>query len=137
MNGYINYPQVLELALSVSSPKGECSIIVCVCTHSNSSNFRSNRYPLLQGGQRRSGFHASPRLLHMIGAAGIKPRPLYLRANALTTKSRAQKTKTKEFIVDKCYLHILIQRKWLRVAVNECCFMLQFCTVKIYWSGTT
>ena len=40
------------------------------------------RYPLLLGGQRQCGFKACPRLLHMTGAAGIKPQ---------TSRSRVQR----------------------------------------------
>ena len=43
---------------------------------------RSTWYPLLLLGQRRCGFKACPRLLHMTGAAGIEPR---------TARSRVQR----------------------------------------------
>ena len=54
---------------------------------------RSTRYPLLLGGQRRCGFIAFPRLLHMTSTAGIKPqtsrsRVLHLNHSATSSKSK-------------------------------------------------
>ena len=71
---YINYPQALELAHSVSSPWGERSAIFWSCIHLRSNNFHSTCYQLLLDVQRECGIKACPRLLHMTGAVGIEPQ---------------------------------------------------------------
>ena len=61
----INYPGIGTNSFTVSSPWGKCSAIFCSCSHSHTTTFHSNWYPLLLGGQRLS---------HMTGIAGIEPQ---------------------------------------------------------------
>ena len=83
---------------------------------------RSTRYQLLLGGQRRCGFKACVRLLHMTGAAGIEPktpRSRVLRLDHSATRSTLIKhTKEKDKLLfnfppnskyTKCMLCILIK----------------------------
>ena len=66
--------------LSQSHLTGDrCSAIFYSWSHSHSTNFCSTWCLLLLGGQRRCGFKAIPRLLHMTDAVGIEtqtPRSL-------------------------------------------------------------
>ena len=92
----ITFPGYGTHTYTVSSPWGECSHAAYKGNGFipfTTFFFRSTRYPLLLGDQRRCGFKACPRLLHMTGAAGIEPqtpRSRVLRLNHSATRSTKQ-----------------------------------------------
>ena len=72
-------------SFTVSSLLGEWSTFSAAVAIHTVPNFCSTWYPLLLGGQRRCGFKACPRLLHMTSATGIEPQTPWSWVIALTT----------------------------------------------------
>ena len=69
---YKLHPNTWTDSFTVSSPYWECSAIFYNCGHSHSTNFLSAWYPLLLCRQRRCGFKAWRKLLHMTRVAAIQ-----------------------------------------------------------------
>ena len=78
--------------------------IFCSCSHSHSTSFRSTWYPLLLGGQRRCGFNACPRLLHVTSAAGVESQTNRSRVQHLNHSA----TRVIGFCLNKVILFYLI-----------------------------
>jgi hypothetical protein len=72
---YKSPPGIGTHSIKVASPWGECNPILFSYLHLTPftiSIFRSNRYPILLGGQRQCGFKSCPRILYMTGVPGIE-----------------------------------------------------------------